>query len=110
MKEGEKLNENLDLVRELKMLQNTVMSILIRAFGTVLQEPGKEARGNWRLEEESRLSRPQQYLNQLGCIKVSYISDDICCHLDSSEKSVSNINNFNITKFIILVIFMHKTK
>ena len=56
IKESEKINEYLDLARELKMLWNmrvTVIPMVVGALGTVAKSLEKELR-NWKSEKELR--------------------------------------------------------
>ena len=64
----------------------TVISVVLRALGTILKKHGKETvMEEWRSKEELKPSTQLYYLNQLQYLGESWRSDKICCHSDISE-------------------------
>ena len=90
-KKVEKLDEHLDLAREMKRLWNinvTVIPIVVEAHGTVPKNLKKDWM-NWRFVKRLKPSRPQHYKNWLRYLEGPWRSEATCCHSNSSEKPLT---------------------
>ena len=63
----------------------TVRQIVVGVLGMVSIILEKDWR-NWKLEEESRLYRPQHCSNRFEYVKESWKAEQTCCHSESSKR------------------------
>ena len=94
LKEYEKKDKYLDLVRELKKLWNMqviIIPIVIGAFGTVTKGLLRNW-GTWKLSDEWRPSKLLHYWERLEYWGESWRLEETCCHSNSSERPSANVD------------------
>ena len=94
LKESEKKDKYLDLVRQLKKLWNMKVTIILIVIGAFVPSPKDYYRDwrTWKMGDEWRSSKQQHYWKRSEYWEESWRLEETCCHSNSSEKTLAKID------------------